>query len=58
MDYLFSHHYSIEEARALLPQLREWLEQLVFSRNRLKTYDQKIQHLLSNGADILLLLEP
>jgi hypothetical protein len=50
--YQFSKHYTREEARALLPQIREWLKHLTQVRNWLEDCDRKIQHLLKEGSDV------
>ena len=47
----FSKHYTLEEARALLPSVRQWLEELSHRRERLKTLDKRVGHLLSSGDD-------
>lgn len=51
MSLRFRKHYTVEEARALLPQIREWLAELHQSRRRLKQLDDRIAHLISDGAD-------
>jgi hypothetical protein len=48
----FSKHYTIEEARALLPKVRQWLEELERQQERLKTLDSRVGHLMSGGADV------
>ncbi|HTD66506.1 MAG TPA: DUF2203 domain-containing protein [Candidatus Limnocylindria bacterium] len=52
MPYRFRKHYSIEEARALLPQLREWLTELHQLRRRLKQLDERIGQMISGGNDV------
>ncbi len=47
----FSKHYTLEEARALLPSVRQWLEELGQHRERLKTLDKRVGHLISSGDD-------
>jgi len=51
ISYQFQKHYSREEARALLPQIREWLRQLDELRPRLLKYDQRLSPLMEAGAD-------
>lgn len=47
----FSKHYTIEEARALLPSVRQWLEELSRHQDRLKTLDKRVGQVLASGAD-------
>ena len=51
MNYQFRKHYSREEARSLLPQLRQWLQTLDHLRERLQTYDQRLAAFLEQGHD-------
>lgn len=47
----FSRHYTLDEARALLPSVRQWLEELGRLQDRLKILDKRVAHLIENGAD-------
>ena len=47
----FSKHYSIDEARALLPLVRQWLSELETFQNRLHVLDQRVAALLKHGDD-------
>ena len=47
----FSKHYTLEEARALLPRVRQWLDELGLHQERLKTLDKHVGHLISSGTD-------
>ena len=47
----FSKHYSLEEARALLPAVRQWLEELGHHQERLKTLDKRVGQIISSGDD-------
>jgi hypothetical protein len=51
MAFQFKKHYSLEEARALLPQLRLWLQELNQHRQRVTRLDQRLAQLLAAGAD-------
>jgi len=51
MPHQFQKHYSREEATALLPQLRQWLEQLAELRRTLAKYDLRITNLMQDGSD-------
>ena len=51
MPHRFRKHYSIEEARALLPQIREWLNEIHQLRARLKQLDERIAQMVAGGAD-------
>ena len=52
MGYLFKKHYTRDEARELLPQVREWFKQLSRARGRLDQLDQRLAGLLSGGNDV------
>ena len=47
----FSIHYTLEEARALLPTVRRWLDELGRHQERLKTLDKRVGLLLTSGGD-------
>jgi hypothetical protein len=47
----FKKHYSREEARALLPKLREWLVRLDLLRADLERNDRRIAGLMAEGQD-------
>lgn len=51
MDYQFTKHYTREEATELLPQIREWLQQLDVLRASLRKHDQRVESLLDAGTD-------
>jgi hypothetical protein len=51
MTYQFTKHYTREEAQALLPQVRKWLEQLDLARERLLKYDKRLSALMEPGRD-------
>jgi hypothetical protein len=52
MPNQFTRHYTPEEARALLPQVHEWLGQLTGLRGALARHDQHMAELLSGGQDV------
>lgn len=52
MSHRFRKHYTIAEARALLPQLREWLTELNQLRRRLRQMDERLSQMVSGGADV------
>ena len=52
MTRQFRKHYSRDEARALLPQIREWLKQLQQLRQKLTHQDQRIGQLRKGGNDL------
>jgi hypothetical protein len=47
----FSKHYTLGEARALLPRVRKWLDQLGLLQERLKGLDKRVASLISGGGD-------
>ena len=52
MGYQFQKHYTREEARALLPEIRQWLERLAHSRDRLSKLDQRMSQRFAQGCDV------
>lgn len=51
MAHQFNKHYTRDEARALLPQIRRWLEQLAELRDRLRASEQRAGALMERGED-------
>jgi hypothetical protein len=51
MSHQFTKHYSRDEANALLPQIRLWLQQLEVLRASLRKHDQRVESLLEAGTD-------
>ena len=52
MTHKFEKHYTREEARALLPKVRQWLEQLGELRLALEENDQRLAGLMASGQDL------
>ena len=52
MTLQFKRHYSVEEARALLPQIRQWLSQLAHLRQQLAEGDRSLGVGSSYGQDL------
>jgi hypothetical protein len=52
MTFRFTHHYSRDEARALLPQVRLWLTQLLEHRRTFEKIDQRLGQMLGQGNDL------
>ena len=52
MEHHFDKHYTRDEARALLPQIRKWLEQLNRLRRELERFDKRLSGLSEQGNDI------
>ncbi len=48
----FKIHYTREEARALLPQINQWLDQLAEAREDPASVDRKLSKLLGIGDDL------
>ncbi len=48
----FKKHYTREEARALLPLVRQWLEELARVRDLLRQYDERLSKALGLGDDL------
>jgi hypothetical protein len=49
---IFSKHFSLEEARALLPQIREWLSQLEHCKAHIGELEKNIKSRISSGEDM------
>ena len=52
MTHRYKKHYTREEARALLPSLRKWLQQLHELRDWLRQRDTEIEKALGEGRDL------
>ena len=52
MKHQFEKHYTREEANALLPQIRKWLEQLNRLREELHHHERRLSGLTEQGNDI------
>jgi hypothetical protein len=52
MKHRFDKHYTRDEARALLPQIRLWLERLNRLRRDLERFDKRLSGLTGQGSDI------
>src|SRR6266404_7822507 len=52
MPFQFSKHYTREEARALLPQIRDWLDHLSDLRDRVEKVDKRLSQALGLGDDL------
>lgn len=48
----FQKHYTREEARALLPQIRQWLARLNALRKDLEKFDKRLSGMTGQGNDI------
>jgi hypothetical protein len=51
MPSQFSIHYTVAEARALLPRIRVWLDGLEKCADRLKILDKRVGSILDEGLD-------
>lgn len=51
MVYQFNKHYTRDEARALLPQIRQWLQRLDELRLELQARDRRLNALMATGQD-------
>lgn len=52
MNHRFGRHYTREEATALVPQLRQWLDQLRQHQGELQRCDQRIEGMMAGGNDL------
>jgi hypothetical protein len=51
MKHRFKKHYTRDEARALLPQIRKWLERLNQLRQVLERHEKRLSALMKQGQD-------
>jgi hypothetical protein len=49
---MFSKHYTRDEARSLLPLVRQWLDELARVRELLQNYDERVSKALGLGDDL------
>jgi hypothetical protein len=52
MAWQFTKHYTREEARALLPEIRIWLAALAEKHQVLVSLDEEMRERLADGADL------
>jgi len=52
MTHQFRKHYTVMEARALLPQIRAWLDRLNEARERMEKCDKHLSQLVAGGNDV------
>lgn len=52
MTYQFHKHYTVAEARELLPQIRRWLGQLSKWRGQLQDEEKTLQKVMTPGTDV------
>lgn len=52
MNFRFEKHYTLEEARALLPEVRGWLKRVGELRAQFGKNDSRLASLLSAGNDV------
>jgi hypothetical protein len=51
MKHQFEKHYTRDEANALLPQIRKWLQQLNRLREELQRFEKRLGGLTEQGND-------
>jgi hypothetical protein len=52
MSWRYKKHYTLEEARALLPKVRKWLERLNRLRAEMEQNEKRVEGLMTGGADV------
>jgi hypothetical protein len=52
MAHRFNKHYTRDEARALLPQIRQWLTGLELAKAELEKNDRRLSGLMAPGNDV------
>ena len=48
----FETHYTVDQARSLLPQIRKWLKSLVELRDQIEAADRRLTELMGAGRDV------
>ncbi len=52
MPYVFKKHYTRDQARALLPRVKGWLEKLDYHRGESQKFERRLQGLMTPGRDL------
>ena len=52
MALRFQKHYTREEARELLPQIRDWLQQITHLRGKMDEYHRRLVGMATEGQDL------
>jgi len=52
MAYQFQTHYTRDEARGLLPQIRQWFKRIGELHADLEKFERRLSGLMSPGADL------
>lgn len=52
MTYQFKKHYTRDEARSLLPDLRQWLKRLADLREKVDRQEERLRGLMVQGSDL------
>ena len=52
MAHQFQRHYTQDEARQLLPQVRQWLKQLAHLQAELQQCEKRMSGLMAPGCDL------
>ena len=48
----FTKHYTLDEARQLLPLVQQWLEELARARDLITRYDERVMRAMKGGNDV------
>ena len=52
MAYQFQKHYTRDEARELLPQIRQWLKRIAHLQAELRKCEERLNGLMAPGCDL------
>lgn len=52
MTHHFKKHYTLQEARAMLPMVQRWLQEMIKTRDAIASYDAWAEQRLSRGEDL------
>ena len=52
MAYRYKKHYTLAEARAMMPKIREWLERMTLLRHDYAEISQRVDSMLNTQSDV------
>ena len=52
MAHRFKKHYTLAEARAMMPRVREWLDSMVQLRHEYATISKRVDNMMSAQSDV------
>ena len=52
MAHRFNKHYTLAEARAMMPRVREWLESMFQLRHEYATISKRVENMMNAQSDV------